>query len=73
MNDPAPGLGGTEAEIIRAEVAFFETPNGGAVFPTGSIAWAGSLSRNGYDNTLARITTNALRRFIEEAPFDPTG
>ena len=73
MNDPAPGLGGTEAEIIRAEMAFFETPNGGAVFSTGSIAWAGSLSHNGYDNNVARITTNVLRRFIEEAPFDPAG
>ena len=35
MNDPAPGLGGTEADIIRADMVFFETPNGGAVFSTG--------------------------------------
>ena len=73
MNDPAPGLGGTEAEIIRAEMTYFETPAGGAVFSTGSIAWAGSLSHNGYDNNVARITTNVLRRFIDEAPFDPAG
>jgi N,N-dimethylformamidase len=69
MDDPAPGLGGTEAEIIRAEMVFFETPHGGAVFSTGSIAWAGSLSHNGYDNNVSAITTNVLRRFIKEAPF----
>jgi N,N-dimethylformamidase len=69
MNDPAPGLGGTEAEIIRADMVFFETLGGGAVFSTGSIAWAGSLSHAGYDNDVARITTNVLNRFLEKAPF----
>lgn len=70
MNDPAPGLGGTEAEIIRAEMVFFETPNGGAVFSTGSIAWAGSLSHDNYNNDVARITFNVLNRFLEDTPFN---
>ena len=69
MDDPAPGLGGTEAEIIRAEMVFFETPGGGAVFSTGSIAWCGSLSHANYDNDVARITTNVLQRFVDELPF----
>ncbi len=69
MNDPAPGLGGTEAEIIRADMVFFETSGHGAVFSTGSIAWAGSLSHDGYDNDVARITTNVLKRFLDETPF----
>ena len=69
LDDPAPGIGGTEAEVIRAHMVFFETPRGGGVFSTGSIAWAGSLSHNGYDNNGARITTNVLRRFIDAAPF----
>ena len=69
MNDPAPGLGGTEAEIIHADMVFFETLKGGAVFSTGSIAWAGSLSHTGYDNDIARISTNVLNRFLEETPF----
>ncbi len=69
MNDPAPGLGGTEAEIIRAELVFFETPAGGAVFSTGSIAWSGSLSHADYDNDIARITTNVLNRFVDATPF----
>lgn len=69
MNDPAPGLGGTEAEIIRADMVFFETSAGGAVFSTGSIAWAGSLSHAGFDNDIARITSNVLNRFLDETPF----
>ena len=69
MDDPAPGLGGTEAEIIRAEMVFFETPGGGAVFSTGSIAWCGSLSHADYNNDVARITTNVLQRFLDETPF----
>ncbi len=72
MNDPAPGLGGTEADIIRAEMVFFETPSGGAVFSTGSIAWSGSLSHDDYQNDIARITFNVLRRFLDDAPFDTT-
>ena len=71
MNDPVQGLGGTEAEIIRAEMVFFETPSGGAVFSTGSIAWSGSLSHVDYKNDVARITTNVLMRFLDETPFDP--
>ncbi len=69
MNDPAPGLGGTEAAIIRSDMVFFETPKGGAVFSTGSIAWAGSLSHNNYDNNVERITTNVLKRFVDEEAF----
>lgn len=48
---------------IRADVVFFETPSGGAVFSTGSISWAGSLSHNSYSNNIARITENVVRRF----------
>ncbi len=55
---------------IRADMVFFECPNGGAVFSTGSIAYAGSLPYNGYDNNVARLTTNVLRRFVDPAPFD---
>ena len=30
----------------------------GAVFSTGSTAWFGALSHDGYDNNVARITGN---------------
>ena len=56
----------------RQDLVFFETPNGGAVFSTGSIAWAGSLAHNGYDNNVSRLTENVLRRFLDSAPFVET-
>ncbi len=54
---------------VRADLTFFETPSAGAVFSTGSIAWAGSLCHNGYDNNVAMLTTNVLNRFVAEEPF----
>ncbi|XOV86834.1 MAG: N,N-dimethylformamidase beta subunit family domain-containing protein [Pseudomonadota bacterium] len=54
---------------VRADMTFFETPSGGAVFSTGSISYAGSLSTNGYDNDIARLTQNVLKRFDDPTPF----
>jgi N,N-dimethylformamidase len=64
-----PNLGGDQNPRVRADLSFFETPAGGAVFATGSIAWCGSLPWNGYENTVSRITLNTLRRFMEPEPF----
>jgi N,N-dimethylformamidase len=52
-------------------MVFFETPGGGAVFSVGSISWFGALARHGYDNDVARITTNVLQRFADPEPFGP--
>ena len=51
-------------------MAFFETGRGGAVFSVGSITYCGSLSHNGYDNNISRITWNVLDRFLNPAPFE---
>ena len=56
---------------VRADLVFFETGAGGAVFSTGSIAWCGSLFHYDYDNNVSQITGNVLRRFLEPTPFDP--
>ncbi|MFN0089524.1 MAG: N,N-dimethylformamidase beta subunit family domain-containing protein [Acidimicrobiales bacterium] len=56
---------------VRADVVFYETPAGGAVFSVGSIAWFGALAHQGYDNDVARITENVLRRFADPTPFPP--
>ena len=55
--------------VVRADLVFFETPAGGAVFSVGSIAWFGALARNGYDNDIAQITANVVRRFADPLPF----
>jgi N,N-dimethylformamidase len=56
-----------------SDVIFFETSSGGAVFSAGSMAWVGSLSSDGYNNDVARITENVLRRFLQPAPFQFPG
>jgi N,N-dimethylformamidase len=55
---------------VRCDMVFYETPNGGAVFAASSIAWAGSLSHNNYDNNVARITRNVIERFIDATPLE---
>jgi N,N-dimethylformamidase len=52
-------------------MVFFETPGGGAVFSTGSIAFVASLAHNGYDNNVSRLVRNAIARFVDPAPFAP--
>jgi N,N-dimethylformamidase len=63
-------MDGAQSPRVRADMTFFETPGGGAVFSTGSIAWAGSLSHDGYDNNVARLSENVVRRFLSDAPFE---
>lgn len=64
-----PGMDGIESPLVRADMVFFETLKGGAVFSTGSIGWAGSLAHDDYDNNISRITRNVLERFIAPEPF----
>ena len=66
---PINCLGRERTHPIYAEMVFFETESGGAVFSTGSIAWAGSLSHAGYSNNVARISGNVLRRFLDPEAF----
>ncbi|MBS1677732.1 MAG: N,N-dimethylformamidase [Actinobacteria bacterium] len=60
----APGLGGRENPDVRSDITFTETANDGAVFAAGAITWCGSLSHNGYDNAVSRITENVLEAFL---------
>jgi N,N-dimethylformamidase len=60
---------GIISPLIHADMVFFETPNGGAVFSTGSIAFAGSLGTNAFDNDCAILSTNVLKRFVDPTPF----
>jgi N,N-dimethylformamidase len=55
--------GGSVSPFVRGDMVFFELADGGAVFSASSIAWCGSLSYNGYENAVSRITENVLRRF----------
>ena len=52
-----------KGKLIRADMVYFEAPNGGAVFSVGSITFCGSLPHNNFDNDISRIVDNVLRRF----------
>lgn len=62
----APWRGAADDPGARSDIVLFETRGGGAVFSTGSIAWAGSLSHDGGDNDVARITRNVLTRWLAD-------
>jgi N,N-dimethylformamidase len=61
-----PHMGGTMDFQVRADITYFTTKNGGAVFSTSSISWCGSLAHSGYDNNVSRMTANVLRRFMSD-------
>ena len=62
-------MDGVQNPDIRADMTFFETPSGGAVFSTGSIAWGASLPHAGWQNNVATVTGNVLNRFLDPEPF----
>ena len=55
---------------VHANITFFEIEGGRAVFSTGSISFAGSLTINGYDNNVSRLMGNVMARFLNPVPFE---
>lgn len=53
------------ADLVRAEMVYFGTAQGGAVFATGSITFCGSLPHNNFNNEVSRILLNVVTRFAE--------
>jgi N,N-dimethylformamidase len=68
-----PGLGGTQHPLVRADLVYFTTPNDGAVFATGSIAWGSALPPRNYDNPVSRLTKNVVDAFLKEGPLPGAG
>jgi N,N-dimethylformamidase len=58
-------VGVPDQELIRADLTFFETPSGGAVFATGSITYCGSLLTNNCQNDISTLTKNVLIKFLD--------
>lgn len=59
-----PEVTGSTSDLVRADVVYLPLAGGGAVFSVGSCSWCGSLSHNGYQNDIYRITDNVLTRFL---------
>lgn len=64
MNLPDHG-GGEQDPEVHADIVYFQTPGGGEVFSTGSIAWSGALLHRDGDNGVSRMTENVIRAFVE--------
>ena len=65
-----PGLGGSEQPTVRSDVVYCTLKGGGGFFSVGSIAWTAALSHHHYENNVAKITANVLRRFSHQEPLD---
>jgi N,N-dimethylformamidase len=52
-----------------ADMTFFETASGGAVFSVGSMTYAGSLMIDDGRSVLGQLTANVVRRFADPTPF----
>jgi N,N-dimethylformamidase len=62
------GVGrGPNDPLVRADMVYLNRGSG-SVFSVGSITWTGSLSHNGYNNNVARVSTNVLTEFISRVP-----
>lgn len=68
-----PTVTGDMSPLLRCDLVFHETPAGGAVLSTGSIAWAGALGDPRTDNDVADLTRRAIQRFLDPAPFSMPG
>jgi N,N-dimethylformamidase len=63
------GVNGIEHPKVRADMVYYPTRNGGAVFSVSSIAYCGSLSHNNYNNNISTITQNVLDKFSSIAKY----
>ena len=64
-----PGRGGTQDPQVRGDMIYFTTPNNGAVFSAGSIAWSQALPINDGENNVGLIMRNVLDAFLKEGPL----
>ncbi|KAK3288614.1 hypothetical protein CYMTET_3912 [Cymbomonas tetramitiformis] len=56
-----PGL--SHADLIKADMVYYETPEGGAVFSVGAITFCGSLPINNFSNSASTVLYNVLTCF----------
>jgi N,N-dimethylformamidase len=68
VRNMAPAFGGSQTEMVRADIVWFDLPGGGEVFSVGSVNWPASMGWNGGDNNVARLTMNALKAFLAGGP-----
>jgi N,N-dimethylformamidase len=65
-----PAMGFDEHPLIRGDIVYFTTRDGGGVFSAASMGWCRALAWNGGDNNVSRLTANVVRRFILPEPLE---
>ena len=55
--------GEPEINVKRADMVYFQIPEGGCVFSVGSITFCGSLPHNQFINNISRILENVVKKF----------
>ena len=68
-----PGRGGTQDHLIRADMTYFTTREGGAVWSASSIAWGQALPCNGCDNSASRSPPTSSTPSCRTAPCRGAG
>ena len=61
-----PGRGGSQDPQVRGDMIYFTTPNDGAVFAAGSIAWSQALPCFGGENNVGTVMRNLLDAFQKD-------
>jgi N,N-dimethylformamidase len=61
-------LGGARNPKVHADLVLIPREHGGAVFSTGSIAFAGALANDKWDGDVSRLLGNVFDRFVSGAP-----
>jgi N,N-dimethylformamidase len=61
LNGEPPG------DLVRADMVYFATPEGGEIFSVGSITFCGSLWRDGFEGPVAQLLHNVVKRFAGAA------
>lgn len=61
-------LGGARNPKVRSDLVLVPREGGGAVFSTGSIAFAGALYDDGRETAVSRLLGNVVDRFLSGAP-----
>jgi len=59
------GLAGSYDHRVRADITYFTSPNGGAVFSAGSIAFGQALPVKNFDNSVSRVLANVVDAFMK--------
>ena len=61
-----PGMYAPEHPMVKADIVYFSTPKGGAMWTPASMSWCGSLQYDDGDNNVSQMTANVLRYFAQD-------